>query len=171
MLAKRRFACVLAVTTALLLSGCGFKLRGSGTQADLPFKTVHVALPESSSLGAELRRYIAAGGTTAIATDPKTAEAVIEVLSETRDREVLSLNSQGRIREYALYYRAAFRVKGRNNADLLPATSIAIKRSISFNESQVLAKETEEAALYRDMQADMARQMLRRIAALQPARR
>jgi LPS-assembly lipoprotein len=46
-----------------------------------------------------------------------------------------------------------------------------VRRVISFNESQVLAKEMEEAALYRDMQSDMARQILRRIAALKPAQR
>jgi LPS-assembly lipoprotein len=167
MLAKRRFVCVTAALTALMLSGCGFKLRGSGAQSELPFKTIHVALPEASSLGADLKRNIAAGAT-AIATDPKSADAVIEVLSETRDKEVLSLNSQGRVREHALYYRVVFRVKDRKGAELLPPTNIVIKRSISFNESQVLAKEAEEAKLYRDMQSDMARQMLRRIAALKP---
>lgn len=168
MLAKRRFALVLAAGAALTLSGCGFKLRGSGTQADLPFRTIHVALPESSSLGVELKRNIAAGATM-IATDPKKADAVLDVLSETRDKEVLSLNSQGRVREHALYYRVTFRVRDAKGAELLPATGIIIKRVISFNESQVLAKETEEASLYRDMQSDMVRQILRRIAALKPA--
>lgn len=168
MFAKRRFAFVLALSTALILSGCGFKLRGSGGQADLPFRTVHVGLPDSSPLGTELRRNIAAG-TTAIATDPKKADAVVEVLSETRDKEVLSLNSQGRVREHALYYKVNFRVRDSAGTELLPSTEIVIRRVISFNESQVLAKETEEASLYREMQSDMVRQMLRRIAALKPA--
>ncbi|OGB25452.1 MAG: hypothetical protein A3I66_15505 [Burkholderiales bacterium RIFCSPLOWO2_02_FULL_57_36] len=168
MFVKHRFAFVLALSAALMLSSCGFKLRGSGTQADLPFKTVHVGLPDSSSLGTELRRNIAAGAT-AIATDPRKAEAVIEVLSETRDKEVLSLNSQGRVRENALFYKVVFRVKDGKSAELLPATEIVIKRVLSFNESQVLAKETEEASLYREMQSDMVLQILRRIAALKPA--
>ena len=168
MFVKRRFAFVLALSTALILSGCGFKLRGSGTQADLPFRTIHVTLPESSSLGTELRRNIAAGATT-IASDPKADEAVIEVLSESKDKEVLSLNSQGRVREYTLYYRVAFRVKAGKGAELLPATQIVIKRVLNFNEAQVLAKEMEEASLYRDMQTDMVQQVLRRISALKPA--
>jgi LPS-assembly lipoprotein len=170
MIAKRRFVFVFAVTTALMMSGCGFQLRGSGTQSDLPFRTIHVALPETSSLGTDLRRSIGAGATTN-AADPKTAEAVVEVLSETRNKEILSLNSQGRVRENALYYRVVFRVKDRKNSDFLAPTEIAIKRVISFNESQVLAKEMEEASLYRDMQRDMAWQILRRIAALTPTAR
>jgi LPS-assembly lipoprotein len=167
---KRRFVQLLAVTSALILSACGFQLRGSGSQSDLPFKTIHVALTETSPLGTELRRNIAAGATT-IAADPKTAGAIVEVLSETRNKEILSLNSQGRVRENALYYRVAFRVKDRKNTDFLPPTEIVVKRVISFNESQVLAKEMEEASLYRDMQSDMVRQMLRRIAALNPGRK
>jgi LPS-assembly lipoprotein len=170
MTAKRRFVFLLPLAAAVVLSGCGFQLRGSGTQSDLPFRTIHVALPETSALGTELRRNIAAGATT-VATDPKTADATLEVLSETRDKEVLSLNSQGRIREHALYYRVVFRLKDPKNAELIPASEIVVRRVISFNESQVLAKEMEEAALYRDMQSDMARQMLRRIAALKPAQR
>jgi len=41
-----------------------------------------------------------------------------------------------------------------------------LQRDISFNESAVLAKETEEALLYRDMQSDIVQQILRRLAAV-----
>jgi LPS-assembly lipoprotein len=44
-----------------------------------------------------------------------------------------------------------------------------LKRDISFNESQVMAKEHEEAMLYRDMQSDVVRQVLRRLSALKTA--
>lgn len=168
MFVKRRFVFVLSVTAAMVISGCGFQLRGSGTQSDLPFRTMHVALPDTSSLGAHLRRNIGAG-TTTIAAEPKAAEAVVEVLSEVQNKEVLSLNSQGRVRENALFYRVVFRVKNSKGTDFLPPTEIVLKRVMSFNESQVLAKEMEEASLYRDMQGDMARQILRRIAALKPS--
>lgn len=165
---RRAAGCILVAIAALTLSSCGFKLRGSGADANIPFKTVHISLAETSPLGAELRRYIGAGKTTTIVPDPKAAQAIVDVLSLTRDREVLSLNSQGRVREHALLYSATFRVRGNNGAELLAPTQIVVKRSISFNESQVLAKEAEEAALYRDMQNDMVRQMLRKIAALKP---
>lgn len=169
MFAKRRFIAAIAVIAALSLSGCGFKLRGSGIDAVLPFKTMYVALPETSSLGTELRRNISGGGTTQMAANAKAADGVVEVLSETRNKEVLSLNSQGRVREYALYYNVVFRVVSGKGAELLPPTTIALRRTLSFNESEVLAKEKEEATLYRDMQSDAVRQILRRIAALAPA--
>ena len=43
-----------------------------------------------------------------------------------------------------------------------------LRRNIAVDESQVLAKESEEALLYRDMQADLVQQILRRLAAIKP---
>jgi LPS-assembly lipoprotein len=163
---KRRAA--LALSTALLLSACGFHLRGANGEAALPFKTIYIGVPETSQLGIELRRYIRASGDTAIVTDPKQAQAIIEVLHESREKATLSLNTQGRIREYSLYYKLRFRVKDNKDKELLAPTEITLKRDISFNESQAIAKEKEEEMLYRDMQSDLVQQILRRLAALKP---
>lgn len=164
---KRRTA--LALTTALMLSACGFQLRGSNGQASLPFRTIYIGIPESSPLGIELRRHIRASGDTAVVSDPKQAEAIIEVLQESREKATLSLNTQGRVREYSLYYKLRFRIKDGKDKELLAPTEITLKRDISFNESQVIAKEKEEEMLYRDMQSDLVQQILRRLAALRSA--
>ena len=42
-----------------------------------------------------------------------------------------------------------------------------LTRDITFNDSDVLAKDTEEALLYRDMQNDMVQQIMRRLSAAQ----
>ncbi|RJF97845.1 LPS assembly lipoprotein LptE [Noviherbaspirillum saxi] len=165
----RRAVLLLTLAAAATLSGCGFQLRGADGKSALPFKTVYIGVPESSPLGVELKRYIRASGNTAIVADPRQAEAIIDVLSEAREKATLSLNTQGRIREYSLYYRMRFRVKDSAEKELLPATEIILKRDISFNESQVIAKEKEEDLLYRDMQSDAVQQVLRRMAALKPA--
>jgi LPS-assembly lipoprotein len=169
MMTTRRTFGAVALASLLTLSGCGFHLRGSNGDADLPFKTLYLGVAETSTLGAELKRNIRASGNTTIVSDPKLADARLEVLTETRDRVVQSLNSQGRIREYTLYYRLTFRVLGKADAVLLPPTEIVLKRDISFNESQVLAKESEEGLLYRDMQSDLVQQIMRRLAAIKPA--
>ncbi len=169
MLIKRRFAHALVLVTALLVSACGFQLRGSGSHANLPFKTIYLGVSDASPLGNDLKRYIAGAGGTTVVSDPKAAQANVEILSETRNKTILSLNSQGRIREYSLSYTLSFQVKDGKNNILLAPTTITLNRIISFNESQVLAKESEEASLYRDMQSDMVQQILRRLAAIKPA--
>ena len=45
---------------------------------------------------------------------------------------------------------------------------LVIERDFPFNDNQVLAKETEEALIYRDMQSDMVQQVLRRLEAAAP---
>lgn len=167
MLVKRRMVCVLCMVIAVVLSACGFQLRGS-SNTSVPFKTIYLGFPETSPLGIELKRNVRASGDTLIATDQKTAEVILEVLSEAREKVILSLNSQGRPREYTLYYKLRFRVKDKSEKELLAPTEIVLKRDISFNESQVLAKEREEELLYRDMQTDLVQQILRRLAAIKP---
>jgi LPS-assembly lipoprotein len=72
------------------------------------------------------------------------------------------------VREYTLFYKFRFKVRDNNGKPLLEPTEIVLKRDISFNESAVLAKESEEALLYRDMQSDLVQQILRRLSALKP---
>ena len=159
---------LLCVIAASMLNACGFHLRGSGDQFNLPFKTIYLAFPEASAIGLELKRNIRASDATFVLSDPKTAAAIVELLSEAKDKQILSLNSEGRVREYALVYAIRFRVRDSDGNELLPATEIILKRNINFNESQVLAKEGEEAMLYRDMQSDLVQQILRRLAAIKP---
>lgn len=159
---------VITLAIAAMLTACGFHLRGASDQFTLPFKTIHLGFSESSLLGIELKRNIRASDNTFVLSDPKTAQAKLEVLSETKNKEILSLNSLGRVREYSLTYALRFRVLDNQDNELLAPTEIALKRSITFNESQVLAKEGEEAMLYRDMQTDLVQQILRRLAALKP---
>ena len=168
---NRRTACKLALSfaAAASLGACGFQLRGANGESRLPFKTMYLGIPETSALGTELKRYIRASGDTEVVSDPKAAEALLELLGESREKATLSLNTQGRIREYSLYYRVRFRVTDPKGKVLLAPTEIVLKRDISFNESQVIAKEKEEEMLYRDMQSDVVQQILRRLAALKTA--
>lgn len=145
----------------LSLNGCGFALRGP---VSFPFTSIYVGFPDNSPLGGELKRNIRANGKTLISTDAGNADVALEILSESREKTILSLNEQGRVREYNLTYNLRFRVKDKAGKEVLPSTTISLKRNISFNETQVLAKEAEEALLYRDMQSDLVQQMMRRLA-------
>ena len=91
-------------------------------------------------------------------------------LDESKEKIIRSLNAQGRVREFSLIYKVRFRVKDNAGSEMLAPTEIALKRDISFNEQQVIAKEKEEEILYRDMQSDLVQQMLRRLACTQAKR-
>ena len=146
---------------AVAVSACGFHLRGV---RELPFTSIYLNAGTNSSLSAELARNIRVGTSTKVVGDRASANAVLDIIGEARDREILSLNAQGRAAEYTLRYRLSFKVHDGKGHEFIPATEIAVKRDISFNDSEVLAKESEETLMYRDMQTDLVQQILRRLA-------
>jgi len=52
---------------------------------------------------------------------------------------------------------------------LIPSTEIDIRRVVTYSETAPVAKEAEEALLYRDMVIEATGQVLRRIAAMRRA--
>lgn len=151
------------------LAGCGFQLRGSNGSYTMPFKSIYLGFPDTSALGVELKRNLSATGQVVIVDKAPEAEATFVLLGETRNKSILSLNSLGRVREYLLTYTLSYTVRDQKGAELVPPTEISLRRNMAFDETQVLAKEAEEALLYRDMQADLVQQILRRLAAAKPA--
>jgi LPS-assembly lipoprotein len=157
---------LMAVVLGSSLAACGFQPRGANGQYKVPFHTVWLGFQENSPLGVELRRNLRGADNVMVVEDQSKAEAKIDVVSESRGKVILSLNSQGRVREYLLTYTLVFKVRDAKDAELLPPTEITLKRSIAFNENQTLAKESEEVLLYRDMQSDLVQQILRRLTAI-----
>ena len=101
---------------------------------------------------------------------PGEAQAVLGFTQELREKIILSFSAAGRVSEYQLRYRVGFRVTDAKGAQVyLPTSEILLTRDVSYSDAQVLAKETEEALLYRDMQSDMVQQILRRLVAAKRA--
>ncbi len=161
----RALGVVLLAGAGIALAGCGFKLRGV---QQLPFATMALNMPPNSPLGTELARNIRAGTNTQIVTDATKAAAIFDLVGETRERQILTLDAQGRAIEYTLRDRLTFRLHDAQGRELIEATELQVQRDISFNDSQRLSKESEEVLLYRDMQTDLVQQLLRRIAAAKP---
>ena len=147
----------LALTLAL--TGCGFQLRGT---AELPFETVFVS--GTGGIVLDIKRNIEASSRTVVVDDPKTAQAVLEFTQEARQKDILSLSAAGRVREFRLLYRVGFRVHDGKGGEYVPVSTLQLARDITYSDADVLAKETEEQLLYRDMQSDMVRQIIRRLA-------
>ena len=147
---------------ALLLSSCGFHLRGAAT---LPFDTLYVQAPQTSSFATQLRRVIGLGSRTKITNNPAEADATLQVLNELREKEIVSLSAGGRARELQLRYRVQYQVFDKNKNVIAPPGEIVLRRDYSVNDQEQLSKESEEALLYRDMQTDAVQQLVRRLQA------
>ena len=161
------FQFLLAAILAAVLTGCGFQLRGT-LSGNLPYKTMMIALPDTSEVRVWLERYINAAGTTEIIDDPKLADATFQQLSDSRIKTILSVNAQGRVREYRLQLNYRFRVVNAKGQILVPPNEVSLSRDITFDDSNVLAKDLEEGLLWRDMNNDLVNQIMRRLSIIKP---
>ena len=148
----------------MTLAGCGFRLRGT---ADVPFETI-LGPGATAGIALDLKRNIEAGTRARVVDDPKAAQALLQVTEEARSREILSLTSAGRVREFQLRYRVGFRVHDGKGGEFVPASVIQLTRDMTYSDAEILAKEQEEQLLFRDMRTDMVQQILRRLASAKP---
>src|SRR5690242_20221719 len=135
---------LLALLMAIVVTGCGFQLRGS-TSAQIPYKTFNIALPDSAELGIWLKRYIESSGSTELVKTPQEAEATFQQLYDNRQQTILSVNAQGQVREYRLQVTYGFRIVDPKGRVLVPPNEITVSRDMTYDASAVLAKDQEAA--------------------------
>ena len=158
---RRAFA---ALAPAALLAACGFELRRA---PELRFGSIALAgFGRDSPLAAELKRSIEATATTRVVETPAQAQVVLQALADARERSVVASTAAGQVREIQLRTRLRFTLKTPSGRELIAPTELLQTRDLSYNESAALAKEQEEALLFRAMQGDIAAQVMRRLAAV-----
>ena len=153
----------LLAAFCLAVTACGFHLRG---QATFPFESLYINAADTSAFATELKRAVRAGSNTRLSDNPKDAQAILQVVNEVREKLILSLSGGGTVREFELRLHITFRLQDNKGQDWIPQTEIVLKRDFSFNDTQVLAKDSEEALLYKDMQSDAVQQVMRRLSAV-----
>ena len=161
---------LLAGSAATVLSACGFRPRGA---PEFAFRSLYLGAPQASPLARELQRTLEGSGTELQVTrNPAQmlqTEAIFELLSERHERAVVAYNSSGQVRELQLRLRISFQLRTPAGQELIAPTELLQTRDVSYNETQALAKEAEEALLMHSMQSDMVQQLLRRLAAVRLA--
>ena len=158
---------VVAALGIGVLAGCGFELKRA---PELRFRTVQlVGFAPRSPLATELRNSIEASTTTKVVDSAAQAQVVLEAIADSREKGVVASTAAGQVTEFQLRARFRFRLRNAAGKELIPSTEILRSRDMSYTESAALAKEQEEATLYRAMQADIVSQVMRRLASVQPS--
>lgn len=153
------------ILTALLLTACGFHLRG---HAGMPFSTLYL---EASNPGTpfitDLRHNLESNKVKLVDTADQ-ADVVLNVASEILDKQILTLGGSGRVNEFRLSFRVSLRAYDLKQQNWIPAEEIALRRDYSFDDTKILAKEAEENLLYESMRSDMVQQIVRRLSRAKP---
>lgn len=160
---KRLVAFFVAAATALLLTGCGWHLAGT-MPGQAPLGLVQIK-GDRSGTAAVLRESLRFSGGVQLVEQDNPGALQISILGDSTGRRIVALSGAGRAREFEIIQTVRFNVRYEGR-DLIPTDAIEFRSQISYDDSSVLSKEYEIAALVESMQRDAAAQILRRAAAL-----
>jgi len=160
---RRRLAlAALAIGVAATLAACGFHRRIAQ-----PLNYERIALSgfaDRSTMAEEIKRALPS--TARIVPSVLESQVVVEAIEDTQKTTVEASTAFGQVRELELHVKLRYRVLDPNGTELLPLADIERFRDMTYDEKDALAKDTEQKALYRDMQSDMAYQLIRVLSAV-----
>ncbi|MEJ8568451.1 LPS assembly lipoprotein LptE [Elongatibacter sediminis] len=158
---QRLFTLLLAGLAAVLLSACGFQLRG---KAELPpeMAQTHLVIDDRySPFARRVRVLLEQAGVNLVGLNE--AAAVLEIPRNDVRTEVLTIGDNARVREYRISHTVQFRLLRADGAELIPLQTIRQTRDISFDEQQILAVSREQEYVKQDLANTLSRLLLSRL--------
>lgn len=156
---------IFVVALLLLLTGCGFRLVGSG-ELSPELKTVYVDMPlgyrvSEPPLVTTLRARLTRRGAEVVSRAERS-EVVLRLSGLDERRETLSIGADGKALEYRLSIAVRYDLL-RGGVALLPGGNLTVSRDYSFQLDQILQKELEEQRLREYLQNELAELVLLRL--------
>ena len=163
-LIRRQLLFLLAMLVAASLSACGFHLRGSEAlppemavtyiQSGNPFSTLVDDFAEAlHARGARVTERI------------EEATAVLRIQDNDKERDVLSVNTSGKVLEYELRQTIQFAEATAENLPIVESQTVSMSRAYLYKSTDVLGSEREKDTVRRTLQKSLVNMALLRIAA------
>jgi LPS-assembly lipoprotein len=171
---QQRNALLLILCVSVVVSACGFQLRGSGRQSgSLVVGQVYIEESGSVSVVQQLRKALTAQQVQ-FAAFRADADTVISLSNEVLSRRVASISASGRVSEYELLHaidlltlRSREGVKAGeiplDEQNLPKPQTVSVIRDYTYDETDVLAKNDEERILRGEMKEELVRHLVLRI--------
>jgi len=150
--------CLMALL--LLLTGCGFHLRGA---ADLPDLGRRIYLEGGSMALREEFRKVLRSANGELVMMPNLAQAIVRIHDERDGLRALSLSARGRSNELELAYHLNYSLLMADQRPVLQSQPVDIKRQYFNNQQDIIAKDNEQQIIHSEMLQQAARLMLERV--------
>lgn len=160
----QRTPAILAALSALLLSGCGFQLRGEANLPPEMGRTQMIVNDEYGTLARRVRVILERSGVQFVAAEQATA--ILEIPQNEVVTEVLTIADNARAREYRVTYTVRFRLTDAEGRELIDWQTLRQAREISFDEQQILASAREQEYLRDELAETMAQLLVARLESL-----
>ena len=147
------------VLMALLLSACGYHLRGA---FELPAGMKNIFLEGGSApLQAQFKKAMELSSIP-IAASAETAGIIIRIFDENSQRRVLSLAATGVANDFELDYRMEYEIVDAKDILLMARQPLEIKREYYNDQLAIIAKESEETTIKNEMYLQAVRTIVNR---------
>lgn len=153
---------ILILLTTLMISGCGWSLRGAGMIPD-GLTTMHVSSQDPNGrLARDLERALQSSGveTPASAAD---ADYSLVIQQERSLVRVATVNENARVSEQELIEEARFMIVNQAGDQVVPPSKVTVERIFEYDEDNVLATQDERELIRSEMRRDLIMQMLNRL--------
>lgn len=151
-----------AVFMLLLLSACGWHMRGAESNM-AHFGSIHISAPDlRNELVVTLKRKLRAGGVT-VMKNATTANYSLIIIEQNSDSRTASISASARISERFLIESAKFLMLDKEGARIIPSTLLTVSRAHDYDETNVLATDDETRLLRIEMHTELARQIYNRL--------
>ena len=155
---------LLVLMSTLLLNACGFKL-ASKAILDPMFEKTNVTYQANGRVMADL--VVSQFKVNDIEmVDAADANALLTILYEATNNEILSVDENGKVREYELILRVAMKLEDNAGKIIINNQNIRLSRDFLFDINDVLGKASEREQIYQEMREDIARLIVYRLEAI-----
>lgn len=154
------YGIVVCCALSVLISACGFHLRGA-TKLPEGMRKIYAEgfLPGSSFLPSLAQDLKHSGGR--LTYKREEAELVIRALNEEYIRREVSLSDSGKANMYELTYRLDFDLEEPAGESILEPKNITIVREYYNPQVNVIGKSEEESVIRKEMYREAVRSLLR----------
>ncbi|MGE4596422.1 MAG: LPS assembly lipoprotein LptE [Methylophilaceae bacterium] len=146
---------IVLITITTYLSACGFELR----KINANFSSVAI-LGGTDGFSKLLKKRFSLSSITI--KDPQEAEKVIEIIQNSYNRKILSLSSEGKVREYEIEYTVTYRYKSKKGKWGNPLY-LEVIREYTYDDDDLLAMDQEEVKLIQGMQFELVKNIITQI--------
>ena len=155
---------LLVIGLAVLLSACGFQLRGTGT-SELAFKELDVTARNAyGDPAVQLRQCLPSSGVKVFAGAPYK----LVLANEQESQRTLSYAGAGRSGEYELTTVLNYEILGQGNLSLL-SDKLQVQQVFLHDGNNLVGSDQEADQTRKEMRRDLVQRMVLRLQQLSPA--
>jgi LPS-assembly lipoprotein len=156
---------LLVIGLAVVLSACGFQLRGTGTN-EMSLKELNLTARDAyGQTVVQLRNILESSGVKV----NQGATYKLNLTSEVENQRSASYTGSQRSSEFELDTTLNYEITGSNNRSLL-TDSVSVQKIYMHDGSNLTGSDQEAAQARRDIRSELIQKMMSRLQQLTPAR-